>query len=62
MKLYVPLRAEEIGRLLDLAKTERRTPQAQAAYLLSRSLRELPAQLPEPSPVPQQNIEACRAS
>ncbi len=38
MKLYVPLTTEEVDRLCELARSERRRPQDQAALLLSHAL------------------------
>ncbi len=43
MKLIVPLRRDEFARLAKLARTERRQPQEQAAFLLSRALAACPA-------------------
>jgi hypothetical protein len=38
MRIYVPLRRQEFERLVSLAHDERRRPQDQAAFLLSRAL------------------------
>lgn len=38
MRLFVPLTRDELDRLSDLARQERRRPQEQAAVLLSRAL------------------------
>ena len=40
VKLYVPLRHDEIDRLVAVAASERRRPADQAAYMLSRLLSE----------------------
>jgi hypothetical protein len=47
--VWVPLDHAEKERLLELARRERRRPRAQAAYLLSRLLRDAEAQT-EPIP------------
>jgi hypothetical protein len=38
MKLFVPLNASEFDRLTELAQSDRRRPQDQAAMLLARAL------------------------
>jgi hypothetical protein len=38
MRVYVPLTSDEIDRLCALAQAERRSPRAQAAFLLSQAL------------------------
>ena len=40
VKLYVPLRPQEIDRLVAVANAERRRPADQAAHMLSRLLAE----------------------
>ncbi len=38
MRLFVPLTREEFDRLKEVARTERRRPQEQAAVLIAQSL------------------------
>jgi len=40
-QFFVRLREDELRRLVEIANAERRRPQEQAAWLLSRALREL---------------------
>jgi len=47
MKLYIPLRTEEMARLVALAREERRRPQDQAALIIARALAEEPNEKPQ---------------
>ena len=54
MRLFVPLRKDELEKLAALARAERRRPQDQAAVLIAQALRGTPqpaAPGTHPSPV-----------
>jgi hypothetical protein len=51
VRLYVPLRREEVNRIVQLAQAERRRPADQAAYIIAQWLEQTttPAQTARPA-------------